>query len=225
MPSATAPAFRPRAVLFDLDGTLLDTLDDLADSANAALAHHGFPVHPVDAYKYFVGDGVAQLMLRILPGDRRDTQTAADLSLTYRDEYRRRWKSKSRPYPGIAELLDALASRNIPSVVLSNKPDDFTRACVTELLPRWTFDVVMGASDTIPHKPNPAGALQVARMVKVDPADFLYLGDTSTDMKTAVAAGMYPVGALWGFRTRDELLASGAKVLADHPRDVVNLLS
>ncbi len=212
-----------KAVLFDLDGTLLDTLDDLADSMNAALTRVGAPPHPVADYRYFVGDGVLTLCHRVLPADRRDETTIKAAAAAMRDEYGARWAAKTRPYPGIPELLDALTSRGVAMAVLSNKNNDFTKLCVEKLLGRWKFDAVQGLDETVHKKPDPSGALSVARRLKLAPADFLYLGDTNTDMKTAVAAGMFPVGALWGFRTAEELTAHGAKVLIAKPMDLLSL--
>lgn len=212
------------AVLFDLDGTLLNTLDDLADSANAVFGQLGFPGHPVEAFKYFVGDGVENLMRRALPADRCDATTVAQGTALMRAEYGRRWADKTRPYPGIPELLDALTARGTRTTVLSNKPDEFTKLCVGRLLPRWRFEVVVGARPGQPRKPDPSAAVELARQLDVPPAQILYLGDTNTDMQTAVAAGMYPVGALWGFRTAGELTASGAKVLVAKPQDVLGIV-
>ena len=212
-----------KAVLFDLDGTLLDTLEDLADSMNAALARVGAPLHSVADYRYFVGDGVVELSRRVLPADRRDETTIKKVVAAMGDEYHQRGAAKTRPYPGIPELLDALAARRVAMAVLSNKNNNFTQLCVKKLLGRWRFDVVQGLDETIHKKPDPSGALSVARQLAVAPADVLYLGDTNTDMKTAVAAGMFPVGALWGFRMAEELTASGAKVLMAHPMDLLKL--
>jgi phosphoglycolate phosphatase len=214
----------PKAILFDLDGTLLDSLADLADSCNAALAHHHFPTHPTESYKTFVGDGVATLLARTLPSGQNDTATISAVSLTYRAEYQKRWNAKTRPYPGIPELLDALAQRELKLAVLSNKPDDFTRKCVTELLTQWKFDLIMGATAALPIKPHPAGATQAAATLGVAPTDVVYLGDTSTDMQTAVSAHMLPVGVLWGFRPESELRAHGARHLLAHPLDLLPLL-
>ena len=213
-----------RAVLFDLDGTLLDTLEDLADSANAALRSLDFPEHPPQAYKYFVGDGMEVLVQRALPADRANAATCAECAARVRREYAQRWADKTRPYAGIPELLDAVAARGVAMAVLSNKPDEFTRLCVTRLLPRWHFAAVVGARPTLPRKPDPTGAREIARQLSFAPAAFVYLGDTNTDMQTAIAAGMFPVGALWGFRTAEELRASGARSLLEKPLDLLDLL-
>jgi phosphoglycolate phosphatase len=212
------------AVLFDLDGTLLDTLDDLADASNAALDRLGFPPHPVASYKYFIGDGVESLVRRALPPEACNEATVVRCATMMREEYGRRWADKTRPYAGIPELLDALAVRGTPMAVLSNKPDEFTRLCVAQLLPKWRFAVILGAQASLPKKPDPAGAVLGAAQLRLAPADMLYLGDTNTDMQTAVAAGMFPAGALWGFRTADELTAQGARVLLRTPIELLKLL-
>jgi phosphoglycolate phosphatase len=213
-----------RAVLFDLDGTLLNTLKDIADSVNRILARSGFPQHPVDAYRYFVGDGMENLARRVLPADRRDPETVARTRAAIDAEYTQHEADTTRPYAGIPELLSALADRGIKMTVLSNKPDHSVQSTVAALLGDWHFDVVLGARPSMPIKPDPAGARDIAARLGIPPAQFLYLGDTGTDMKTAGAAGMYPVGALWGFRTADELLAAGAKTLAKEPTDLLKLL-
>lgn len=212
------------AVLFDLDGTLLDTLQDIADSANAVLRRFGFPEHPTAAYKYFIGDGMEMLARRTLPAGCCDATRIEQYASGLREEYGRRWADKSAAYPGIPGLLDSLSSRGLPMAVLSNKPDEFTRLCVSRLLPRWQFASVVGQRPEVPRKPDPAGALAIAAQLGCNPNKILYLGDTNTDMQTAVAAGMFPAGALWGFRTADELLASGAKALVEDPLDLLGLL-
>jgi phosphoglycolate phosphatase len=215
---------RFHAVLFDLDGTLLDTLEDLADSTNAALRAQGFPEHPLAAYRYFIGDGVEALVRRALPPEHLDAATLARAAELMRAQYSARWADKTRPYPAIADLLDALTARGVPMAVLSNKPDEFTRLCVGRLLPHWRFAVVLGAGTGLPKKPDPTAALHIAGELSLSPAQMVYLGDTNTDMQTAVAAGMYPVGALWGFRTASELTASGARVLIERPTDLLGVL-
>jgi phosphoglycolate phosphatase len=138
--------------------------------------------------------------------------------------YERNWNVKSRPYPGIPELLDALTARGMKMAVLSNKPHDLTQKVIEMLLPSWRFEAVMGERPPIPRKPDPSSALEIASRLGVEPAGFLYMGDTATDMRTANAAGMYAVGALWGFRNAEELIESGAKKLIAKPVELLELL-
>ncbi len=212
-----------KAVLFDLDGTLLDTLDDLADSMNAALASYGWPAHPVESYKFFVGDGFEVLARRTMPPGSEDALVRECVKVA-QGEYRKRWKSKTRLYPGIAELLDGLAQRGVRSAILSNKPDDFVIEIARHFFSRWKFAVAQGARPDVPRKPDPTAALDISRRMGVPVESFLYLGDTNTDMETAIAAGMFPVGALWGFRPEKELRESGAKLLLGRPQDLLSHL-
>ena len=213
------------AVLFDLDGTLLDTLEDLADSTNAALSAAGLPAHPVDAYRYYVGDGVENLVRRSVPDAvASDAATVAKVRDRMREEYARRWSVKTRPYAGVAELLDELERRAVPMAVLSNKPDDFVGEMVQHYFPRWHFAAAVGARPGVPRKPDPTAALEVASRLARPTSAFLYLGDTNTDMQTARAAGMYPVGALWGFRPESELREAGAARLIARPAELLELL-
>ena len=212
------------AVLFDLDGTLLDTLDDLADSMNAVLESLGYPAREVDAYKYFVGDGVKVMARRALGETGDDDAAVAKVVAAMRDEYANRWAQKTHPYDGVDGLLDALESRGGVMAVLSNKPDDFTKIMVHEFFPTAHFAAVAGAREDVPRKPDPRGALAIADALTIAPERFLYLGDTDTDMQTANAAGMFAVGALWGFRTEEELLANDAQRVIRHPMDTLELL-
>jgi phosphoglycolate phosphatase len=210
----------PKAAIFDLDGTLLDTLDDLADSANEALAAAGLPTHPVDAYRIFVGDGIQTLVRRIVPENRAEEKVTEVLTL-YRAAYGRRWKSKTRPYTGIPEMLTALTQRAVRMAVLSNKPQKFTELCMTHHLPGFSFAPVLGQREEVPRKPHPAGALEISEMLGLIPGEIAFVGDTRTDMDTATAAGMVPVGVTWGFREVEELRAHGAQVIVDHPSELL----
>jgi len=214
----------PRAILFDLDGTLLDTVEDMGNALNRVLSAQGFPIHPIEAYRYFIGDGAVMLVTRALPEDRRDDETVRSCLKAYLGDYAQSWKVKTKPYDGIAEMLDALSARGLKLVVLSNKPHEFTRRSVLDLLPRWSFDVVIGQRDGVPLKPDPSAALEIAHTLGIPPTDFLYLGDGAGDMQTAVGAGMFPVGATWGYHTAEELQASGARVLIERPLEVLGLL-
>jgi phosphoglycolate phosphatase len=214
-----------RAVIFDLDGTLLDTIEDLTDSMNAALVRLGHPARTIAECKQLVGDGLETFVRRALPpaaaDDPRERTRLRELMMM---EYRDRSTLKTRPYPGVPDLLDALAARNVPAAVLSNKPHDSTLAVMEHYFSRWSFRAIFGARDGVPVKPDPAGALEIARILGLAPANIAYLGDTNTDMQTATGAGMYGVGALWGFRTAGELLANGAKVLIETPMDLMPIL-
>lgn len=214
-----------RAVLFDLDGTLLDTLRDIAIAANTVLGRFGCPQYEVDAYKYFVGDGMEALAVRILPRKYRDAATVARVVACINGEYSQHWADTTHPYEGIPELLQALTTRGVRMAVLSNKPDSLAKLTVSKLLSPWRFELVLGARPSVPKKPDPAAALEVVERLKIAPSEFLYLGDTATDMRTATASGMCPVGALWGFRSADELLDSGARALISNPMDLLKILN
>lgn len=227
-----------RAVLFDLDGTLADSLADLANATNWALAQVACPTHPTEAYRQFVGDGARQLCARALPADKQEL--LEDTLRLMRDRYAAHCFEQTRLYPGIPELISALIERRYKLAVLSNKPDEFTKRMIQHFfcsreshsrLPRESlaattgpFDIVRGQLPNVPLKPDPAAALQIAGELGVPAAQWLYLGDTNTDMRTAHAAGMMPVGVLWGFRDREELVESGAKHLVAEPGDVLRLL-
>ena len=214
-----------QAAIFDLDGTLLDTLDDLAHSMNRVLESRGLPVHPVDRYRYFVGDGANVLVKRVLPEDRAGDEEFCAFCLTdFLEDYGKNWASRTRLYPGIAEMLDSLLKRDFRLGVLSNKPDAFTRLCVERYLGRWNFQAVMGERPGVRRKPAPDGALEIAGRLGIDPERCLYFGDTSIDMKTAQGAGMFPIGVLWGFRDEKELSAAGARLLLKRPADLMDFL-
>lgn len=214
-----------RAFLFDLDGTLLNTLQDIADSANNVLAHSGFPIHEVEAYKYFVGNGMNILASRVLPEDHRGKATVDEIAAQIEEEYSERWKNHTCTYPGIPEMLDTLTISGGKMAILSNKPQRSAEEAISTFLARWHFEIVTGAQPGIPLKPDPTAALQIARQMGISPREFLYLGDSATDMKTAVTANMFPVGALWGFRTADELLSGGAKALIEQPTHLLRFIN
>jgi len=213
-----------RAVMFDLDGTLLDTIADLGDAMNATLEAFGFPTHNVAFYKKAVGDGAPVLAERSLPPAARTPDGIRQALLRLRTEYEQRWTSKTRPYTGIEPLLAELRQRGIPLVVLSNKPEPKTLDCVNHFFPRHAFAIVRGAIDRVPLKPAPDAALAISRQLAIPPEQWLYVGDTDTDMQTAVNAGFFPVGATWGFRDRAELLTHGARAVIDAPADLLKLL-
>ncbi|MBN2029334.1 HAD family hydrolase [bacterium] len=212
-------------IIFDLDGTLLDTLEDIANSANSVLASHQFPTHSLHDYRYFVGSGSVELIKRILPEDQRTDDMIRKCTHEFFETYDQYWNINTRPYVGITQLLRELKVRRLKLAVLSNKPDKFTQISIQEWFPENTFDIILGQSNKIPRKPDPAGAFQIAKALSISPAHFLYIGDTNTDMQTATAAGMFPVGVLWGFRSQEELENNGAKALVNHPKEILTLLN
>jgi len=213
-----------RAVIFDLDGTLLDTLEDIAESLNRVFAGNGLPTHPVDSYRYFVGSGAEELVWRALPEAERSRETIAGMVAAFQGEYRAGWNIKTRPYPGIEKMLQQLKDNRIPTAVFSNKPDDFTRLAVEEYFPGHPFAAVIGQRDGVPLKPDPAGAEEIAGIFDLLPAETIFLGDTGVDMETARRAGNFPVGASWGFRPVAELEENGAGAIIDRPEEIFSLL-
>jgi phosphoglycolate phosphatase len=210
-----------QAILFDLDGTLLDTLADLADAANRVLDRAGLPTHPHSAYRRFIGDGSRLLITRALPEDRRDSSTVDVFLDRFKADYGANWKSATRPYPGVVELLREFSDRSIPQAVVTNKPQLFAERCIAHFFPKTAFRMIRGQEGNRPLKPDPAPALDVARYLQVLPEACLLLGDSGVDMQTARAASMLPLGAAWGFRSEEELMAAGAARIARHPRDVL----
>ena len=212
------------AVLFDLDGTLIDTLDDIGDAANRVLSNKGFPTHAISTYRQFVGDGAKILITRALPKEHRNDKLIDACLKEFIEDYGRNYNVKSKLYDGIPDLLDALQVQGLKLAILSNKPDSITKNCVATLLTKWDFNVVLGQRDSVPRKPNPQGAFEIAEELAIPPSNILYLGDTAIDMKTAVSAGMFPVGVLWGFRPLKELKENGALAFIDEPIKVLDLL-
>ena len=211
------------AIIFDLDGTLADTLEDIADNMNRVLAENGFPPHAYDAYRYFVGGGLHNLVVQCLPQHAQTDDIIARCYASMISEYNKNCINKTRLYDGIPELLDTLSSQGVRMAVISNKADMLTQKICAVLLKNWKFEAVIGASEHFPRKPNPASALFVAQQMKIPPEKICYLGDSDVDMKTATAAGFYPVGVAWGFRPVKELLENGAKKIIQHPTDIIPL--
>ena len=214
-----------RAVLFDLDGTLLDTLEDLADSGNSVLLAHGFEPHKVEAYRTFVGDGMSKLVERIFPPDAVDDSKILEQYLQeYKAAYQDRWRNKTRVYDGIHELLVKLSEQEVKTAVLSNKAQDFCLKCVEEFFGNRSWDAILGQRNGVPRKPDAAGANYALEKMGVKAEDALFVGDSSVDMQTAVNAGIKAVGVSWGFRDRKELVASGAAEMIDTPMELLGML-
>ena len=209
------------AAIFDLDGTLVNSLDDLADSANAVLHRHGFPVHDVEAYRYFVGNGSRKLIERILPADHAvDEEFVRDFLAEYKEQYAANLLHKTKPYAGIMEMLEELRRRRIPMAVCTNKHQSAAEVIMEALFPRDMFCEIIGDQDGLPRKPDPRKVLHIMENMGVAGDRTLYFGDTSVDMDTARNAGTFAVGVLWGFRPPEELSEHGADILLKHPMEL-----
>jgi len=213
-----------KAVIFDLDGTLVNSLEDLADSANEALCKYGYRTHPIEAYKMFIGNGVRQLIKNAVPDD-TSGEVIDRVLADYRVIYNRNYIKKTKPYEGIPEMLNILRNIGIKMAVCSNKPHKPTIEIVKKLLGIDNFKVVFGEREGIPRKPDPSALLEAAEIMGVSPSEVIYLGDSGGDMVAAKNAGMYAAGALWGFRSREELEENGAQVLLTKPLDLVDLIA
>ena len=213
-----------KGVIFDLDGTLVNSLEDLADAMNIVLHNFNFPTHELQAYKYFVGNGIRDLVCKALPEENKDKDLIDSCYNSMIEEYSNNCINKTKPYDGITALLDELVSRNMKMAVFSNKADVFTKKIVLTLLPDWNFEAIIGLSTQAHKKPNPLGALQISEKLGISPVDIVYVGDSGIDMQTANNAGMCAVGALWGFRTAEELTSNGAKYLINQPLDLMKIV-
>jgi len=213
-----------KAVIFDLDGTLVNSLHDIADSMNRVLAAKGFTTYDYDSYRYFIGRGLRNLVGKTLSEEQRTEENITELYAELLEDYKQNLLQKTVLYKGISDLLEALKERGLKMAIFSNKADNFTRKIAHELMSSWKMDYVLGSKEDIPRKPDPTGALMICKILGVFPDEVLYVGDTSVDMNTATAAGFYPVGVTWGFRSKEELLDSGAKAIIDEPLELLDLL-
>lgn len=212
------------AIGFDLDGTLLQTLPDIGGACNVVLARHGYPQHPIPAYAQMVGNGFEMLVRRALPQDRLpDASAFADLVAEAKAYYAAHMQEETRPYAGAAQALHELAARGISLFVLSNKPEQMTCALVRHYFPGVKLAAVAGATPDAPLKPDPEALLAVIGATGAAPQDCAYVGDSDVDMRVALSAGVIAVGAAWGFRGTDELLAAGCRILLDTPAQIPGL--
>lgn len=212
-----------KAVIFDLDGTLLDTLETLAYYGNQTLEKYGIAPYEKDAYRYMIGNGAKVLIQRMLEG--RGAGTLFDAAYkTYIDAYNADTLYKTEIYPGIEALLAALRERGIRLAVLSNKPHEATVPILKSFFGADTFDEMRGAMEGVPIKPDPTAALQIADALDIPPAECLYVGDTAVDMETGKRAGFYTIGVLWGFRDEAELRSGGADKIIKNPAEILDCL-
>lgn len=209
-----------KLVIFDLDGTLLDTLADLAESTNQALSLNGFPRHAIGEYKFFVGNGINKLFERALPEGAKTEANVQRIRKAFLAHYDVHTTDLSRPYPGIPALLEDLQHAGIRLAVASNKYHAATCKLIAHFFPAIDFAAVFGQREGIPTKPDPAVLREILTLTGVKPADTFYVGDSGVDMQTAHQGGVTACGVTWGFRPKEELESFGPAYIADRPEQI-----
>ena len=212
-----------KAVIFDLDGTLVNSLEDLAISTNYALSTHGFPTHETEKYKYFVGDGMIKLMERVLPEENRDEVTIKKVFESFFKYYSEHYLNKTVAYDGIRNVLEGLKADGIKIAVVSNKRDDMAKIVVDKIFGD-IFDFVVGKREGYPTKPDPKLTLEVIDILGVNPKECAFVGDSGMDMAAAKNSGCLAVGVLWGFREAEELNKNGADYILNATNQITELI-
>lgn len=213
-----------KLIIFDLDGTLLDTIEDLANSVNYALKQHNYPAHPVEAYNYFVGNGVNKLLERALPENQRNADTVAMLKFDFVKHYSKHAEEFTKPYPGISDLMHRLTAEGFQLAVASNKIHTATVELVKRFFPEVRFSAVLGQREGYPVKPNPAILNEIIESTGLSKPDVLFVGDSGVDVATAYNAKVDFTGVLWGFRPRKELEEVGATSFAKNAEELYNII-
>ena len=212
-----------KLAIFDLDGTLVNSLADIAEATNYAMRELGLPEHELSKFNYMVGDGLKMLIERALPDDKQDLyDKAVEL---YNGYYGTHYTVKTSVYDGIIEMLDKLKGRGATLAVASNKTDFFTTDVISHYFGNDRFDIVLGKSADRPVKPDPAIICEILDKLNAEKADCFMIGDTKIDIETGKNAGIKTIGCLWGFRTREELVGAGADFIAEKPSEISDILS
>ena len=212
-----------KAVLFDLDGTLVNSLIDITDSINKVLQENQLPTHSYEVINNFIGSGLRVLVTKALPEAHRNEENIEKYFQAMMLNYSDNCTNKTLAYDGIAELLEQLKSRNIKMAILSNKADELTKKIGLTLFPEY-FEIVIGLKSEATRKPNPAAAIEISKNLGFSVEEILYVGDSDIDMRTARNAHMYAVGVSWGYRPKEELVAEGAQSIINHPLELIELL-
>ncbi len=213
-----------RLVIFDLDGTLLDTIGDLAASCNHILERFGYPTHATDDYRMFVGNGIAKLVERAMPAECREAEYVEQVRVAFVEYYKVHIADYTHPYDGVCQLIDELCARGVQVAVASNKFHEGTCSLIDKFFGLERFVAVYGQRVGVPIKPDPTVVDEILRDADVMREEVLYVGDSDVDMRTAAAAGVRSVGVTWGFRSRGELTEAGAMYLVDQAEKILNLL-
>jgi phosphoglycolate phosphatase len=212
-----------KGIIFDLDGTLVNSLEDISDAMNTVLTDLNYPTHSYDTYQYFIGSGLRNLVSKALPASNNSDEQIEICFDCMINEYREVCTIKTKPYEGIFELLDNLKSQNVKLAVFSNKADELTKKIAAEIFPNY-FDAAVGLSTEALKKPNPFEAIEISKKWNLKPEEILFVGDSDIDMQTALNASMFPVGVSWGYRTEEELKNSGAKIVINNSEDLIEIL-
>lgn len=212
-----------KLVIFDLDGTLLNTIDDLGHAANHALTEMGFPTHHISAYPHFVGNGISRLIERVLPVENRDADTIARARRIFVEYYNQHLTDLTVPYPGIPELLDDLTTLGIPLAVASNKYHEAAERIVRHFFPDANWVAIEGQREGVPTKPDPSIVFAVLNQHPTPKADVLYVGDSDVDMDTAYRACVESVGVTWGFRPLSESARRYANHIVNSPNEILDI--
>lgn len=211
-----------KALIFDLDGTVLNTLEDIASACNHILKLHGYPVHSIESYRYKVGNGFEMLIKRALPESARlAPEQLSEMVQEARQYYKNHMTVNTRPYPGMEAALRKLQEQGCKLAVLSNKPDAMCKELMAHYYPQISFLRVYGARDNMPLKPDPKALLDLLNEIEVNIRDSAYVGDSNVDMETARNAGTWAIGVAWGFREPDELLKAGADAIMMTPASML----
>ena len=213
--------FMKRLYIFDLDGTVLDTIADLAASANYALAEFGYPGHPVEAYRFFVGNGISKLIERALPEGHRSKEDVAKVRERFIPYYNIHNADFSRPYEGVTEVMEELQRRGCMIAVASNKYQEATEKLIPHYFPTIKFVSILGQREGVPSKPDPIIVYEIMEAAGVSRSEVVYIGDSSVDMQTGTNAGVTTIGVSWGFRPKSELMAYNPKRIVDKPEEIL----
>ena len=213
-----------KAIIFDLDGTLINTIDDIGDSMNRILKMNNIPPHSIDVYKTIVGRGLKKMVEQALPIEKRGKENINIYLNKMLIEYSEKSVVKTKTYPGIPDLLDKLQEIKIKKSILSNKDDFIVQEIVERILKNWNFSTVCGAFASVPLKPDPSSALKTAKIMKTIPEEILFIGDSEVDIQTACNAGMFPAGVLWGYSCAAVMKENGARILFSEPSEILDFL-
>lgn len=213
-----------KAVIFDLDGTLLNTLNDIATPVNNVLKRHNFPTHSISEIKNYIGSGINHLVHCSLPVEVAESASYPKYLEEVRVEYQKYLNNSTVLYDGMRGVLDELQARQISLNILSNKADEFMDEVYNTYFKEWNFDIVLGARPHKPVKPNPFSLLEIIADLGLEADDCVFVGDSDIDMQTACNAGVFAVGVTWGFRSKELLVANGANVIVEHPQELLKLI-